>query len=184
MSGPMNPAELRARLAAVEQRLEIHAARPAPAGLTDPDPDGDERWEAGQVWAHLAEFAAYWLDEIERVIGAASAGQREPIPFGRTKADAARRAAIERDRRVAPERLLQRIREAIDRAEGALVDHLPPAWETLGIHPTLGEMPAREIFSRFVVDHLEEHAAQLDALVAGEASAPRDVTYREPDQPA
>ena len=37
-------------------RLEAHAAGAAPAGLTEPDAGGTERWDAGQVWAHLAEF--------------------------------------------------------------------------------------------------------------------------------
>ena len=48
----------------MERRLAEHAARPLPAGLTDPDPGAEERWEAGQVWAHLAEFPGYWLDQI------------------------------------------------------------------------------------------------------------------------
>lgn len=167
----MNPDELRARLAAVEQRLEIHAARPAPTGLTEPDPGGTERWEAGQIWAHVAEFPGYWLGQVEQVIADAASGEREPIPFGRTKTDAGRLAAIERDRRVAPGRLLERVREAIDRAEGALLDHLPPAWETRGVHPTLGEMPASRILEHFIVEHLEEHAAQLDSLSEANAAA-------------
>ena len=169
MIAPMNPDELRARLAAVEQRLEVHAARRAPTGLTVPDEGGTERWEAGQVWAHLAEFPAYWLGEIERIIRAVDAGEREPIPFGRTKTDAGRLAAIERDRRVAPEKLLQRIREAFHRAEDALLDYLPPMWDRRGVHPTRGEMPASRIFEHFIVDHLEEHAAQLDALVEADS---------------
>ncbi|MGH2455743.1 MAG: hypothetical protein ACRDHD_05745, partial [Candidatus Limnocylindria bacterium] len=55
------------RLARAERRLAEHAARPVPAGLTDPDPRTEERWEAGQVWAHLAEFPAYWLGQIRHV---------------------------------------------------------------------------------------------------------------------
>src|SRR5437867_11988221 len=86
------------RLAAVQRRLAEHAARPLPTGLTDPDPGASERWEAGQVWAHLAEFPGYWLTEFRRVLDAHSAGA-EPLPFGRTKTDPGRIAAIERDRR-------------------------------------------------------------------------------------
>ncbi len=179
MISPLNIDEVRARLAAVEQRLEVHAARTAPTGLTQPGEGGSERWEAGQVWAHLAEFPAYWLGQLDHVIRAAEAGEREPIPFGRTTTDPGRLGAIERDRREAPQRLLERIREALERARGVLLDYLPPQWDRLGAHPTLGEMPASRIFERFIVEHLEEHAAQLDYLVerhgASEGAQPSDV---------
>src|SRR5205085_993163 len=87
-----------ARLRAVQARLDEHAAAGAPPGLTEPDPGGTERWEAGQVWAHLAEFPAYWLGQIQHILERRLAGDPEPVPFGRTKTDAARIAAIERDR--------------------------------------------------------------------------------------
>lgn len=162
----MNVEELRGRLAAVEQRLEIHAGADTPAGLTDPDPGGTERWEAGQVWAHVAEFPAYWLLQIEHVIRTAASGEPGPIPFGRVKSDLGRLAAIERDRREAPARLMGRVQEAIDAAEDSLVDRPAAAWATRGVHSTLGEMPASRIFEHFIVEHLEEHAAQLDGLAA------------------
>ena len=75
------------RLSAVERRLAEHASAPLPAGTTEPDPDGEERWEAGQVWAHLAEFPAYWLHQAQRVIAQPT---HEPVPFGRVKTDAGR----------------------------------------------------------------------------------------------
>ncbi len=61
---------IRARLGRVERRLADHAARPLPTALTDPDPGAEERWEAGQVWAHLAEFPGYWLDQVRDVLAA------------------------------------------------------------------------------------------------------------------
>ena len=39
------------RLDSVEQRLGAAASQDPPPGLTDPDPGGEERWEARQVWA-------------------------------------------------------------------------------------------------------------------------------------
>src|SRR3984893_13850500 len=84
------------RLDAVRERLGALATRDAPHGaLTAPDPPTGERWEAGQVWAHLAEFIPYWMGEATQVI---ADGLGAPAPFGRTKADAGRLAAIERDR--------------------------------------------------------------------------------------
>ena len=55
------------RMSEAERRLAEHADAPVPDGLTDPDPATDERWEAGQVWAHIAEFPPYWLAEAQKV---------------------------------------------------------------------------------------------------------------------
>ena len=58
-----------ARLDDVEKRLGAHVAAAVPTALTEPDPDGTERWEAGQVWSHMAEFVPYWKGQVESVIG-------------------------------------------------------------------------------------------------------------------
>jgi threonine dehydratase len=150
------------RLERVRRRLADHAARPLPSGLTDPDPGATERWEAGQVWAHLAEFPAFWLEQLKHVVGDAPAG--EPVPFGRTKADAGRIAAIERERRTAPAELLRRVSADLDDVVATLGALPPDAWERRGLHPTRGEMAVRQIAEHFILDHLEEHADQLDGL--------------------
>ncbi|HEU5324874.1 MAG TPA: DinB family protein [Candidatus Limnocylindria bacterium] len=152
---------LLARMADAERRLVEHADAPIPAGLTDPDPGGEERWEAGQVWAHLAEFPDYWLAQAERVIGGAS---DSPVPFGRTKADADRIAAIERDRHTDPAALLARVRESLARVTDAARGWPPEAWRRVGVHPTLGEMTVERLVEHFIAAHLEEHADQLDGL--------------------
>src|SRR5688500_20339571 len=89
--------ELIDRLDMVEQRLANHARGPAPDGLTDPDPGGTERWEAAQVWAHMAEFVGYWQAELERVVSQYSGS---PVPFGWTKEDEGRASGIETGRNV------------------------------------------------------------------------------------
>jgi len=63
-------------------------------------------------------------------------------------------------------------RELYDRAIGSL-ERLDRRWRTLtpedlgrrGLHPRLGEMTIAEIADRFVVAHLEDHVAQLDAIL-------------------
>lgn len=154
---------LLARMADAERRLVEHADAPLPAGLTDPDPGGEERWEAGQVWAHLAEFPTYWLAQAQKVIGTEGDA---PVPFGRTKADADRIAAIERDRHTDPEALLARVRTSLARVSDAARAWPPDAWRRLGVHPTLGEMTVERLMDRFIVGHLEEHADQLDGLAS------------------
>ena len=150
-----------ARLADAERRLAEHAAAPLPEGLSDPDPGAEERWEAGQIWAHLAEFPAYWLAQAQRVIAQPT---HSPVPFGRVKTDAGRLAAIERDRHTDPAALLERVRAALADATDAARSWDAETWRLRGMHPKLGEMTIERIVEHFLVDHLEEHADQLDAL--------------------
>jgi hypothetical protein len=158
------------RLADVERRLVEHAAAPLPPGLTDPDPGADERWEAGQVWAHLAEFPSYWLGQARGVLAPDAA---KPVPFGRAKTDPGRVAAIERDRHTDPAALLMRVRDALAEVTDTARSLPPEAWTSRGVHPTRGEMTVQQIFERFIVDHLEEHADQLDSLVGSPAAERR-----------
>lgn len=154
-----------ARMEAVRVRLAAHAASGAHAGLTGADPQTGERWEAGQVWAHLAEFPAYWLDQFKRLLAARADGVAEPIPFGRTAADPTRILAIEQDRHDHPRALHGRVDQGITAAE-AFVRGLPDtAWDAAGLHPRLGAMRLPAMVDRFWVTHLEEHADQLDELL-------------------
>ena len=176
------------RMARVERRLAEHAARPVPDGrLTEPDPGGTERWEAGQVWAHLAEFPGYWLGQVRHVLAEIEAGTSEPIPFGRTQTDPGRLQAIERERRTDPAELLRRATGSLAEAS-AMLGSLPSgAWQARGTHPTRGEMRVSEIVDRFLLGHLEEHADQLDGLelvtideIRGAAARIRGVAARTP----
>ena len=151
------------RLADAERRLAEHAAAPLPSGLSDPDPGGEERWEAGQVWAHLAEFPAYWLNQAERVIAQPT---QPPVPFGRVKTDVARVKAIERDRHTDPRALLERVRAALAEVSDKARAWDDDTWQLRGIHPVRGEMTVERIVERFIVEHLEEHADQLDSLAS------------------
>lgn len=155
---------LRARLADAERRLAEHAAGPVPDGLTEPDPGGEERWEAGQVWAHLAEFPAYWMNEVRSILAKRDTGVPEPIPFGRVKTDPGRLGAIERDRHQDPAALLRRVRESLAWVGDELGVLDDDAWKARGLHPVRGELTVSQIVERFILDHLEEHADQLDSL--------------------
>ncbi len=150
-----------ARMNAVERRLAEHAARPLPSGLSEPDPGEEERWEAGQVWAHLAEFPAYWHEQVRKV---AAGGSSEPLAFGRTKADPGRLAGIERERRTDPGELLRRVTAQIGDLSATLAGLPDEAWGARGVHSVRGEMTLRDIVERFLLGHLEEHADQLDGL--------------------
>jgi hypothetical protein len=151
------------RLRIMRRRLaQLVPGRPGPGALTDPDPDDEEQWDWGQVWAHVAEFPAYWLDQLE----AAFAAPRDPPPsFGRTKADPGRMAAIERDRTIPVPELWSRIEPELDRL-GSMIEGLSAAdWGLSVTHSRLGVLGMPRILEGFLVGHLEEHVNQLERLV-------------------
>ena len=158
-----DPESLVARLDVIEARLAAHTDSERP-GLTRADEGTGERWEAGQVWAHLAEFPAYWVGQIRAILAARAGGEPEPIPFGRTKADPGRAAAIEARRRDDPPALLRDVRAGIAAAAAPGRSLSTDEWQASGAHPTRGAITGSTIVERFLVDHLEEHAAQLDEL--------------------
>jgi hypothetical protein len=154
------------RLDAVEERLASHVNDDVRSdALTSADAGSGERWERGQVWAHLAEFVPYWIDQARMVIAAADAG---PVAFGRTKRDEGRIAAIERDRDQPVSVLWSEAHGDIEELRTFLLGLDDTAWDARGLHPTLGVMPMERIVEEFLVGHLEEHADQLDELVAAD----------------
>ena len=144
------------RLLAAAGRIRASAPVLPDDALTDPDPDSGERWDRGQVLAHVAEMLPYWAQQAELVASG------EQVAFGRVKSSPDRIAAIERDRREDPGRLLGRVDEGVS-VVLALLDRLDAqALARTGQHQTLGEMTVAVIVDRFLVAHLEEHADQLD----------------------
>ncbi len=155
--------EYLARLDAVEARLAAAAAaEPHPDALTDADPTSGERWDRGQVWAHLAEFIPYWIRQTRPVISGQPSG--EPVPFGRTKSDPERIGAIERDRHEAVSTLWASTRADIALLRTFLIGLEPEQWLAVGLHPTRGPMSLAQINEEFLVGHLEQHADQLESL--------------------
>jgi DinB superfamily len=154
-AGP-GTADRRSRLVAAAGRIRAAAPLLPDEARTDPDPNTGERWDRGQVLAHVAEMLPYWAHQVELVAA------DDQVPFGRVASDPGRLAAIERDRREDPARLLDRIDEGLA-VVLALLDRLDDAaLARTGRHQTLGEMTAAAIVDRFLVDHLEEHADQLE----------------------
>ncbi len=150
------------RLDAVQARLHALAERDL-NGLTGPDAKTGEQWEAAQVWAHLAEFGDYWLDELDKVLAGATT-------FGRIKTDPARIAAIARDRSVPLPELVCRIDASLARLAAQLRNMTDDDWARTATHQTLGEMTIDDQLQHFHVGHYEEHADQLESLTVSERS--------------
>jgi hypothetical protein len=151
------------RLDGVEARLAALAGNePEPGALTDADPGTGERWDRAQVWAHLAEFIPYWIEQTRPILRGQASGA--PVPFGRTQSDPERIGAIERDRHEAVSTLWASTREDIALLRTFLSGLLPEQWLDVGRHPTRGPMPVTGIAEEFLVGHLEQHADQLEGL--------------------
>ena len=155
-------ADVMKRLSEAEQRLATHAEGRTPAGLTQPDEGGTEQWQANQVWGHIAEFMPYWLDQIDKVIAQFGG---EAVPFGRTKEEAARLEGIAAGLGVPIPEQMANVRQALMQARSYLANLTPEQWQAIGLHARRGEMPIPDIVQTFLLNHLEEHVAQLDALV-------------------
>ncbi len=155
-------ADFLGRLEEVDKGLRQAASAGRLTGLTTADPKTGERWDTGQIWAHLAEFVPYWIEQARMVLGGDGS---EPVPFGRVKSDPARVAAIAERRQepvsvlaaktAADIRQLSTFLLEIDRQRG---------WDKPGVHATLGVMSIERIVQEFLVGHLEEHLEQLTTL--------------------
>ncbi len=158
--------ELR-RLDDVLGRLVAHGEQPGRAGLTGADDATGEQWDAGQVWAHLAEFGAYWRRELRLIVDAADRegdGDGGPVRFGRTKRDPHRIAMIEARRTTPVAELIAVVERDIAAFRADLAELTPADWSRRGLHETLGEMDLWRFLDHFVTGHYLEHADQLDGL--------------------
>jgi hypothetical protein len=153
--------DLLVRLHAVGERLRTLARAPVPAGLTAADVPSGERWDWGQVWAHLAEFVPYWMGQVRMAL---DVEEDAPVPFGRVKSDPGRVAAIERDRHRPVAELMERLEGQLQELEDMIGSLSPEEWDRRVAHSTLGDMDMHSAFDEFLVGHLEQHADQLDGL--------------------
>ncbi|HCO02582.1 MAG TPA: hypothetical protein DIT48_04320 [Actinobacteria bacterium] len=158
------------RIDEVAERLQALAEFPAAAGaLTSPDEPSGERWDQGQAWAHLAEFVPFWVEQIEIILDTPG---EDPVPFGRTKGDLERIAAIEAGRSEPILEHLATLEDALGPLRALLGGLRDQDWIRRGLHPTLGVMDLHRIVQDFLVGHLEAHADQLHELGAGPAGPP------------
>jgi hypothetical protein len=148
-----------ARVAALRPAVEAGVPWPLSDSFgTEPEAS----WGPPEVLAHVAEMLPFWLGEIERVLD----GRDGPVPFGRLATDQIRLLVLERDRSLPPRELFARIAVGTARVARRLPQLRPDDLARRGLHPGRGEMTVEDIADQFVVSHLEEHAAQLEAVTA------------------
>jgi hypothetical protein len=150
----------RAAEALASQRARVEAGEPWPLSVrfgTEPEAS----WGPRETLAHVAEMLPFWRGEIERIL----AGQSEPVPFGRVATNELRIGVIERDRSLPLRELFGRLEADAARLTRRLGELSPAETQRTGAHPTLGVMTVRQAAERFVAGHLEDHAAQVAAVL-------------------
>jgi hypothetical protein len=138
-----------------------------PAKEVGPGPESS--WGPKEVLAHVAEMLPFWMGEIELIVDASAVtaeGNVEPPAFGRLEADELRVAVIDRDRVFPSRELLARIEVEGRRVLRRLRELDAREAETLGRHPTRGDMTVTEIAERLITGHLEGHVTQLRETLA------------------
>ena len=166
------PSEIRARFqeaasAFLALRPAILAGEPWSLAVAF-DHSPEAHWGPPEILAHVAEMVRYWLGEVERIASSASA----PASFGRIATDPVRIAIVGRDRTVPLRDLWDRIDSDCARWERRLAELSAAELARAGIHPLAGSMTAGDVAERFVVAHLEDHAAQLRTALSGPSSSP------------
>jgi hypothetical protein len=138
----------------------------APWPLAERFDDAPEaEWGPPEVLAHVAEMIPFWQGEMERIVASVAGGAPEPIPFGRVATDTVRLAVLERDRSLPPTELYDRIASSLERFERRWSALTSDERGRLGLHPSRGEMSVEAIAERFVVNHLADHAVQLEDIL-------------------
>jgi hypothetical protein len=150
----------RAAAAVAGERGRVEAGEPWPLSArfgTEPEAS----WGPRETLAHVTEMLPFWLGEIERILAVPG----EPVPFGRVASNELRIGVIERDRSLPMRELFGRVEAGAARLTRRLGELTPAEAERTGVHPTLGVLTVREAAERFVAGHLEEHAAQIAAIL-------------------
>jgi DinB family protein len=150
----------RATEAIASKRGRVQAGEPWPLSAqfgTEPEAS----WGPREALAHVTEMLPFWLGEIERIL----AGPTEPVPFGRVASNELRIGVIERDRSLPLRELFGRLESDAERLTRRLGELSPAEAERTGLHPTLGVLTVRGAAERFVAGHLEDHAAQIAAIL-------------------
>jgi uncharacterized damage-inducible protein DinB len=160
----VTPEECTQRLEAGVQRLLQDIDR-LPADVLYREPHEGE-WPVMSTLAHVSELLPYWAHQAERI--ASSPG----IAFGRTHDDPQRIGAIEQHGQDSVETIVPRIRASLAECVATLRSLPPEAWSRQGQHPSRGTMTVDQVVNSFLLNHIEEHAAQISATLSTLSSSP------------
>jgi len=162
---PVTPEDRIQRLQGSVRRLLADVER-LPADVLYREPQAGE-WPVMSTLAHVSEILPYWAHQAENIT-------RNPgAPFGRTHEDPDRIAAVDQHSRDSLTAIAARIRAGLDESVSALRSLPADAWATAGQHPRRGSMTVEQVIDAFLLDHVEDHAAQIGATLAALSASRR-----------
>lgn len=124
-------------------------------------PPGGKEWSAMQTLGHMAEMIPYWLNHCRTLIAATGA----PPTFGRTAGSPERLAGVAHGASAGSDALLRQLHEEV-RAAASVIRQLSAAERgKRGISGERGEMTVDQVIESFIVDHAEEHLAQVQGAL-------------------
>jgi uncharacterized damage-inducible protein DinB len=118
---------------------------------------GGTEWSAMQTLGHMTEMIPYWLSHCRALIAATGA----PPTFGRTVGSPERLAGIAHGASADPDALLRQLRENVRTVASAIRQLSAVERAKRGISTERGEMTVAQAIESFIVDHAEEHLAQV-----------------------
>lgn len=121
---------------------------------------GEGEWSVMKALAHVAEILPYWAGQA-RDVAEGDAKQ----PFGRTHEDPDRIAAVEEHARDPLDEVLPRLRSGLAEAAATLRAIPADGWTRTGRHARRGEMTVAQIVDLFLIEHVDEHAKQVQAVM-------------------
>jgi hypothetical protein len=119
-------------------------------------------WTPLEDLAHVAEMLGYWSGEIDRF------RQQPGASFGRVASNPERIRFIEEHAHDTPEQMAALLESGYGAALTLLYRLQPADLETIGQHVKFGPQTIRHALQEWLIDHLEEHVAQLGAIAQGQ----------------
>ena len=129
----------------------------------------DGEWPVMSTLAHVVEMLPYWAQQSAQIARSPGA------PFGRMHDDPGRLGAIDEHGRDSVDTVRAALRTSLDDALAILRTLPADALDRAGMHPRRGAMTVREVIDSFMVHHVEEHAAQIDAALQALGYSPSQV---------
>jgi len=118
---------------------------------------GRNEWSAMQALGHMTEMIPYWLNHCRTLIAASGT----PPTFGRTAGSPERLAGVAHGAGADPDALLRQLGEEVRAAAGVIRQFSASERGKRGLSTERGEVTVAQTIESFIVEHAEEHLAQM-----------------------